>query len=297
VNEDENDDDDENNGIQSNNFFSQMKTHIEIQKALFQKKALERRQHGRAYSVGSKGGSLIRHSNVDKVDDNLTDQGLFRTTPSSGHSSESYLYHEDDEADYVSLNRSIAVDPDISTLSDLDGNKIETVNASHRLVRVHSIESRSGTDSSIHQETLHPAESFLDAPTPKVQNNNVPSSFATQMDGMYLPSVCIDNAEAGMVRWRQFPIVPVQAKTARKLDFCLSDEDNHRLAHSHQYLDVPDEKRPSENFDVHEQLGAVATESCKPAHGGSIREMIKVRSIRCIGIDAFVCHDADKLTR
>lgn len=313
--EDDNDDDENN---RSQRHFSPLsKINIEIQKRLFRKKALGRRQLGRAYSVGSKVGSLASHKNVN-VDEELTGRmpesrtrsasselqslDFSRTVLSTSRTSESYL--EDDEADNCSPNRPIAVDQVISTISDVDHNKVETADDVRSPFRFKSIKSSNVPDSdqpvacvpdsSINPEDFHAAEAFLDAPTPRVQNN-MPSSLTAYVNGMYLPSVSIDNAEAGIVRWRQFPTLETQAKTARKLDFCSYDDKSQRQDQFDKDLDTPDVEGLTDNCKVvekgqllYDQSGAAAVESSTKALGESIRDKIKVRSVHFVGIHACI---------
>jgi len=77
---------------------------------------------------------------------------------------------------------------------------------------------------SIEHETKDLA--FLDAPTPKTVNSRS-ASIASYLDEMSLPSVSIDNAETGVVRWRTFPKNEERTRTARKLDFRESAESLH----------------------------------------------------------------------
>ncbi|KAL3923285.1 MAG: hypothetical protein SGILL_001744, partial [Bacillariaceae sp.] len=59
---------------------------------------------------------------------------------------------------------------------------------------------------------------YSEAPTPKTVNSRA-VSIGSYLEEMALPSVSIENAETGVVRWRQFPKSEERAKTARKLDF------------------------------------------------------------------------------
>ncbi|KAG7356856.1 hypothetical protein IV203_001543 [Nitzschia inconspicua] len=59
---------------------------------------------------------------------------------------------------------------------------------------------------------------YPDAPTPKTVNSRS-GSIEAYLEEMSLPSVSIENAETGVVRWREFPKDKEKAKTARKLEF------------------------------------------------------------------------------
>ncbi len=291
---------------------------FEVQKRLFRKKATERRLLEGAYSIGSKVGSLTTHQNVDvKVDEELSESKtqsssskcqcleFLRTVALTSRASESFPYAEDDEADNDSPNKSITVDDDVSIVSDLDSCKIETANVEIlEHYRIKSIESilpnthQPGahvTHYSLHNEALHDAEAFLDAPTPKVQNN-APGSFATYLEGLYLPSVSIDNAEAGVVRWRHFPNIEMQAKTARKLNFSSHDGDDHQSDQLEESIVPSDAEGIGDNSEFADQghlmqdpLCAVESSFSEPEKPN--RGKIKVRSIDCITILGCLLHE------
>lgn len=73
-------------------------------------------------------------------------------------------------------------------------------------------------DSSIRDEVQGYSETYSEAPTPKTVNSR-PPSVSSYLEEMSLPSVSIENAETGVVRWRTFPKSEERPKTARKLEF------------------------------------------------------------------------------
>ncbi|KAL3914183.1 MAG: hypothetical protein SGILL_006201 [Bacillariaceae sp.] len=74
-------------------------------------------------------------------------------------------------------------------------------------------------DPSVRAEVQGYSDVYSEAPTPKTVNSTRTASIEHYLEEMSLPSVSIENAETGVVRWRQFPKCEERAKTARKLEF------------------------------------------------------------------------------
>lgn len=68
---------------------------------------------------------------------------------------------------------------------------------------------------------LHNQDSnaFLLATKSRNENSATPSSFSTYLAKNCLPSVFIDNAQTGQIRWRQSPKKDTEVEEARKIDF------------------------------------------------------------------------------
>jgi hypothetical protein len=267
------DDDDDNRSQASLSLLSESSMRVQLR--LFRKKAIQRRREGGAYSIGSKIGKLNRRADVE-------DEPSGRRTPSdtsappcldslraisvTGGASDSFAELED--CDNEDPTKSITLNANASMISDLDTGTIDT------------------TDCGVlHRYGIKPIGSsvpnmddFLDAPTPKTQNNG-PTSIATFMDDLYLPSVSIESAETGVVRWRQFSKTEMKAKIARKLTFRGDDEEDHLIKQ-----DQPEnctgpsgpEGRGKCVLDDPDQLATPTQDPDKPK-----KPKIKVRYIQC----------------
>jgi hypothetical protein len=214
---------------------------MQVQKMLYRKKAIERRRQGGAYSIGSKTGCLASNRNIDIAvqDDSydLRSQSAMSESLRLDSFRDNSIGCRDEEAESDDVRNSINVDQNASIISDMDSSMVDTPDYGilHQY-RFKSIESTvpdfyehltQVTDFSLpHHQAFNDTVAFFDAATPKVQNNG-PSSIASYMDDLYLPSVSIDNAETGLVTWRKFPKTDLKAKTARKLDFYGSVENNN----------------------------------------------------------------------
>ena len=283
-------------------------TAMQVQKRLFRKKALERRRQYRPYSIGSKTGDLTSHRNTDIDSDEepfdcrpqITASGSLCLDSFCAVSGMSYTSmsgsraYRVDPSDNDDQNNRFNVDANASIISDLDTSTVETTDYGvlHRY-QFTSLEStvldldnqlKNVTNSSHAGKAIKGTEAFFDAPTPKVQNN-VPSSTASYMNHLCLPSVIIENSETGEVRWRQFPKTDVKAKTARKLDFYPADAGGKkdRLEHSVETRVSPEPERLRNNCitnaaNQHSQDLGIATTLTKEHDIGNPPK-IKVRSI------------------
>jgi len=78
----------------------------------------------------------------------------------------------------------------------------------------------------LHDQSREDTQAFLSAPTPR-KANCATLPFSDYLEENCLPSVSIENAETGKIRWRQFPKNDKKVKVARKIDF--SNDNNYSM--------------------------------------------------------------------
>ena len=193
-----------------------------VQKALFKEKARQRRRASSsvdgASSVGGDGDkqSVVMNDNESTVSDFSSDNES--------------LPEKNDDYGVLQRFRNKSIESSVMNYSSYYADEC---------YHLESMETRSIEDDAQSHNDLIRHEAFVEAPTPKTGNNGTPS-ISAYLEEMALPSVSIENAETGVVRWRTFPKNEERAKTARKLDF--HDNETQHEEESHVKLTRTEEK-------------------------------------------------------
>jgi hypothetical protein len=180
-----------------------------VQKALFKEKARQRRRA--LIASGSIDGASSANGEGDKRSVAMNDN---ESTVSDFSSDNESVPDKNDDYGVLQRFRNKSIESSVMNYSSYYADEC---------YHLDSVETRSIEDDAQSHNDVIRHEAFLEAPTPKTGNNGT-SSINAYLEEMALPSVSIENAETGVVRWRTFPKNKERAKTARKLEF----HDNER---------------------------------------------------------------------
>jgi hypothetical protein len=125
----------------------------------------------------------------------------------------------------------------------------------------------------------HDANTFLSATKSRNENSATPSSFSTYLAKNCLPSVFIDNAETGLIRWRESPEKDTEIEEARKIDF--SHYENKSMKKETGVSDIPFSQAVCESRIHYDECGNNG-DSNAPLQSQIQNDLIEVSEIESI---------------